>query len=142
MRTFVLVSSVLLYTHPFHFATGLHKEFNKQHVEDFYQELVRDDGSKKMANVFHEKLLKSVDCEAACREGNFVNEGMIWNSKDEEGRKRCLESCQGEEPFFFKFYLPICYMLYFANQIFYFSFINIYLVIHVSSFNFQLSQTF
>ena len=121
MRNLVLISSLLLCFLFSHSATCLHKEFNKQHVEDYFQELVRDDGSKKMANVFHEKLLKSVDCEAACREGNFVNEGMIWNSKDEEGRKRCLESCQGEKPFFLNFiyqFVTCC-----ISQIKYFTFI-------------------
>ena len=101
MKRLIFRIFVLLYFYSARLARGLHKEFNREDMKYLYEELARDDGSKKMANAFHEKLLKSVDCEAACKEGSFVNEGWVWNSADEKGRRKCLESCKGENNLYY-----------------------------------------
>ena len=95
MRKLVFRSLVLLYFYAA-FVHSARKDINIEDIQRLYNEVRADDGSKKMAVAFHKKLLKSVNCEAACNKENFIDRGIIWDSTDVKSRERCLKNCKGK----------------------------------------------
>ena len=92
----LVVSSLVLLSF---LALRVHSQYEGLYTEEivnYYNKIDATDGSKeKMVRILHEKLRKSVNCEATCMRKKFLIKGFFSDSYDENARQNCLNSCKG-----------------------------------------------